>query len=326
MFERLKNGWRLSSQVRKKIFSDKALLYYSVLSAIIIIAEASVIFGSFLFINIGTFAAASSSSSASSSSLSNAQTADFIVLLFLFYVISSFTSAYMLMALYIAFKSYSNGVKIGIGQAIGEASAYVGVLLEWAVFYSIIIMLIRMLEARFRGVSGALFGFLASATLSIGLMFAFPVIYEQKTGPLTAMKLSAKTFISHFGSSVGGIAYSDLYGLMIILLGVVIFIAMIGVAAVVPSISLGAVLAGVVALVIFIVAGAVIASTTSSIFKLVLYDYASGRGLPDWLDENLVKSALVGKRGSAGRGSMGGFTSDETSYMNDGSNPYSGKF
>ena len=324
MFERLKNGWRLSSQVRKKIFSDKALLYYSVLSAIIIIAEASVIFGSFIFINIGTIAAASSTSS-SSSSLSNAQTVDLIVLLFLFYVVSSFTSAYMLMALYVAFKSYSKGVKIGIGQAIGEASSYVGVLLEWAVFYSIIIMLIRMLEARFRGVSGALFGFLASATLSIGLMFAFPVIYEQKTGPVTAMKMSAKPFISHFGSSVGGIAYSDLYGIMIMLLGVVIFIAAIGVSVALPSISLGVLSAGIAALIIFIVAGAVIASTTSSIFKLVLYDYASGKGLPDWLDENLVKSALVSKRGQAGNGSMGGFTSDETSYMNDGSNPYAGK-
>ncbi len=324
MFERLKNGWRLSSQVRKKIFSDKALLYYSVLSAIIIIAEASVIFGSFIFINIGTIAAASSTSS-SSSSLSNAQTVDLIVLLFLFYVVSSFTSAYMLMALYVAFKSYSKGVKIGIGQAIGEASSYVGVLLEWAVFYSIIIMLIRMLEARFRGVSGALFGFLASATLSIGLMFAFPVIYEQKTGPVTAMKMSAKTFISHFGSSVGGIAYSDLYGLMIMLLGVVIFIAAIGVSVALPSISLGVLSAGIAALIIFIVAGAVIASTTSSIFKLVLYDYASGKGLPDWLDENLVKSAIVSKRGKAGRGTMGGFTSDDTSYMNDGSNPYARK-
>ena len=324
MFERLKNGWRLSSQVRKKIFSDKALLYYSVLSAIIIIAEASVIFGSFIFINIGTIAAASSTSS-SSSSLSNAQTVDLIVLLFLFYVVSSFTSAYMLMALYVAFKSYSKGVKIGIGQAIGEASSYVGVLLEWAVFYSIIIMLIRMLEARFRGVSGALFGFLASATLSIGLMFAFPVIYEQKTGPVTAMKMSAKTFISHFGSSVGGIAYSDLYGLMIMLLGVVIFIAAIGVSVALPSISLGVLSAGIAALIIFIVAGAVIASTTSSIFKLVLYDYASGKGLPDWLDENLVKSAIVSKRGKSGRGTMGGFTSDETSYMNDGPNPYAGK-
>ncbi len=322
MFERLRNGWRLSSQVRKKIFSDKALLYYSILSAIIIIVEASAIFGSFISINIGTL---SSTSSSSSSGFSNAQTGELIVLLFLFYVVSSFTSAYMLMALYIAFKSYSNGVKIGIGQALSQASSYVGVLLEWAVFYSIVIMLIRMLEARFRGVAGALFGFLASATLSIGLMFAFPVIYEQKTGPVTAMKLSAKTFISHFGSSVGGIAYSDLYGIMIILLGVVIFIAMIGVAAVVPSISLGAVLAGVAALIIFIVAGAVIASTTSSVFRLVLYDYASGRGLPDWLDENLVKNALVAKRGSSRGGSMGGFTSDETSYSNDGTNPYSGK-
>ena len=323
----MRNGWRLSSQIRKKIFSDKALLYYSILSAIIIIVEASAIFGSFILVNIGSLTAASASSASSSSSgLSNAQTVEFVVLLFLFYVISSFTSAYMLMALYIAFKSYSNGVKIGIGQAIGEASSYIGVLLEWAVFYSIVIMLIRIIEARFRGIAGAVFGFLAAATLSIGLMFAFPVIYEQRTGPVTAMKLSAKTFISHFGSSIGGIAYSDLYGIMFAIVGVALFFVMIMAAAVFPSLSTAAVLAGIAALVIFIVAGTVIASTTSSIFRLVLYDYASGRGLPDWLDENLVKGALVKKRGAAGRGQMGGFTEDETSYMSDGSNPYAGKF
>ena len=322
MFERLRNGWRLAAQVRKKVFSDKSLLYYAVLSAIVVIVEAAVIFATLIL--PASFPLPSTSGP--SGSISTYQTLVLIVALFIFYLVSSFTSAYIMMALYIAFKSYSGGVKIGMGEAFSRASSYIGVLLEWALFYSTVIMMIRMIEARFRGFSGYLFSFLASAALSVGLIFAMPVIYEKKVGPLEAMKVSAKTFISHFGSSFGGIAYTDLYGLGIMAIGVLVFLAMILLSSFVPTVSLPAIIIGVVGLLLFIILGAVIAVTTSSIFKLLLYDYASGKGLPDWLDESMVRKALVPKRGRGGNSNFGGSAVTDDYVTGSNENPYSEKF
>ena len=304
MFESLRAGWKLSSAVRKQVFKDKALLSYMVLSAVVILLEAAVIFGSFIFAYAPSIAASANVASASTSPVI---TLAFIGALLLFYVASSFTSAYVLLALFIAFRSYAAGNKISLSSALVQARGYSKLLLEWALFYSIIILVLRILESRLRGIGAAVVGILAGVALSIGVMFALPVIYEKRVGPIKAMKASATTFVEHFGSSVGGIAYSDLYGLLFILIGILAFIislslsaglagsanANAGFAAILPLIV------GFFVMIIFIVLGATIASTTSNIFKLLLYDYASGKGLPEWIDENLVIKAVRYKKGQS---------------------------
>ena len=293
VFEQLRAGWRLASAVRKQIFNDKALLFYMVLSTIIIIVEAAAIFGTFILVNIPALSASASSSSTSNPYIS----LEFILLLLLFYVVSSFTSAYVLMALFIAFKSYTAGNRISLREALGRTSGYSRLILEWALFYSVIILLIRLLESRFRGIGASIVGLIAGVALSIGVMFALPVIYEQRVGPIKAMKISASTFVNHFGSSVGGIVYSDLYGLAIALIGIAALIALSFLGAALGSIMFVAI--GFLAFLIFIIIGATISSTTSNVFKLLLYDYASGKDLPTWLDENLVKTAIRYKRSQA---------------------------
>ncbi len=261
-----------------------------VLSAFVIILEAALIFGSFIFVNLPAF-------NSNSTSQNNIFLAEAIVALIIFYVVSSFTSAYVLMALFIAFKSYTSGTKMSMGEAFRKTSGYSRLLLEWAIFYSIIIFLLRILESRLRGVGAAVVGIVAGTALSIGVMFAMPVIYEQRVGPIQAMKTSAKTFVGHFGSSVGGIAYSDLYGLMFILVGFLIFIVFMLLGGFLSSLLL--IVVGLVMLLLFVILGATIASTTSNVFRLLLYDYASGKGLPSWLDENLVMKAVRYNKGRA---------------------------
>ncbi len=290
MFERVRAGWKLASAVRKQVFSDKVLLSYMIISSAIILLEAALIFGTFIFINISALTTQASQSTPSAQSNPIIRW-EFIGYLLLFYIVSSFTSAYMLLALFIAFKSYAAGTKISMSQALHQTASYSTLLLEWAVFYSIIILLIRILELRFRGIGAAILGLIAGVALSIGVMFALPVIYEQHVGPIKAMKTSASVFLNHFGSSVGGIAYSELYGLMFILFGFIV----LGLAGATTSLLLAVL--GFVIMIIFIVLGVTISSTTSNVFKLLLYDYATGKGLPAWLDENLVIKAITYKKG-----------------------------
>lgn len=286
----MRAGWKLGSAVRKQVFKDKALLSYMVLSAFVIIMEAVLIFGSFLLVSFPAF-------KNNPTSQNNVFLAEAAVALIIFYVASSFTSAYVLMALFIAFKSYTSGAKISMGEAFRKTSSYSRLILEWAIFYSIIILILRIIESRLRGVGAMVVGIVAGAALSIGVMFAMPVIYEQRVGPIQAMKISAKTFIGHFGSSVGGIAYSDLYGLMFALVGFLIAVVFMLLGDFLSSLIL--IVVGLGLLLLFIILGATIASTTSNVFRLLLYDYASGKGLPAWLDENLVIKAVRYNSGRA---------------------------
>lgn len=279
MFENIKAGWKIASQTRKSILKDKGLFIYPILSAIIVIIEALVIFGTLFFLS-GT----------TGSSLW------YIVGLFLLYLVSAFTSTYMLMALMVAYRSFEKGKKMGIREAMSSISSYTMVIFEWALFTAIVLTLLRMLESRTRGVSRLVISALGGAAISLATLFAVPIILDEKTGPIKTIETSVSFIAKNFGSTIGGILCSDLYGLAFILLGFVMIIVAI-VAGITTSIFAVAVilLAIAIGLIIF---GAVMSTITANIFKLVLYDYTKTGELPEGFDKELMKSAIKQKGAS----------------------------
>lgn len=278
MFENLKNGWKLGSATRKLIFKDKQLMLYPVLSLLITIVLMAAIFLPIVFF---------------SATLSSPL---FILGLILFYIVVSFVSTYVLMALLIAFRSYTKGKEISIGEAMHLTRPYTVQIIEWALFYTMLVMVLRLVESRFGGIGRLVIGSIGSLAIAAATLFAVPVILDKKVGPITAVKESSQMLIHHFGNTFGGIVYADLYSMIFTLPGILIIVAAVFIASSSP-IGLLVILGGIgVALVAF---GSVINYTTSNAFKLILYDYTNGKGLPEGFTKDMMQSAIKRKQSAS---------------------------
>lgn len=286
MFENMKKGWALARATRKLVFGDRSLFIYPVLAAIISFIEFLAIFGSLVLSTFSVGAAANGS----------ANTAAFIVALVIYYFIVIFTSTYFLMAMMIAFKGYLKGNRISIGEAMSQTAQYTKLIVQWALFYTFVIMLIQILESRFRGIGRVLIGTIASMVVALATFFAIQIILDKRLGPVGAVKESTKFIIAKFGKTFGGIVYSDLYALGFILGGIAAM-------ALGGFLSAFSIVAGVVVLVagfVLLVAGIIINFVLVNIYKLILYEYSNGGALPPGIDKNLVDGSIRKKAASGG--------------------------
>ena len=291
MFERIGAGWKLGKASRKLIFKDKKLLFFPLVSAFFGILETSIIFGLLgaFYLNI--------SSLLPSNSGTYSQIFIFLAFLLL-YIFVSFTSTFLIISMYTSLDEFEKGNTIGVIKAMSLSKPYIGLAFKWGLFSGIVLTVIRVIESRFRGVGAIIIADLGGLALSMASLFAVPVIYEKKIGPIQAVKESFRMIVSFFGPTFGGFAYIDIFGLAIVGLG---FLVLIG----------GLVLLGLgsgflaffivlVVAIIIIITGILITQASSNVFRLVLYNYSQGKGLPKDFDadEETIRQAMKRKRGS----------------------------
>ena len=277
MFENLKNGWKLGSATRKLIFGDKGLLVYPIVGGIITFLLALALFVPLVL----TIATASNTL--------------ILAAVILFGFVSTFVSIYFLVALLLAFRQYSRtGKKMAIGDALAQASQYWVQILEWAVFYTIIVTILRAIESRLQGIGGFLIGAIGSMALALATIFVVPSIIDNKTGPIKSIESSVKMITKNFGATFGGIIYSDLYALMFTIPGIILFIVGIIIAfgAFIPGIALA-----IVGIVLFVF-GMMLNYVTSNAFILILYDYVNTRKLPKGFTKEMMDKAIRKKKSS----------------------------
>ena len=273
MFENLATGWKIGKAIRKLVFSDKGLLVYPLVTAIAALVELVLIFGTFLL----------------STGFSSA---GYIAALVVFYIVTTFTSTYIIVAMLLGFRSYTSGKKISFSEALSAASQYSKLILEWAIFYSVVILIIRLIESRMRGIGGILLGSAVSIGLAVATVFVIPVIIDEKVGPIDAMKSSTEFFVKNFGKSAGGLIYSDLYNLIFIIGG--ILIGLLGAVIVISSTPILGVPVLIIGFLVLIF-GILMTTVMSNVFRFVLYEYMNGKKLPDGLSEELIKSSVKKK-------------------------------
>ncbi len=281
MFENVAAGWKLGAAIRKLVFSDKRLLIFPAIAGMVILLETVAI-----FLSLFMFGASNS--------------AVFIIGLIAYYVIVYFTSAYVLVAMLIAFRGFGAKKSMGILDAFSQASGYVVQIFEWAVFEAIVTMIIRVIEQRLGAIGSMIFGFAASIAMSAATAFAIPVIVDKRTGPVATLKESAGFIVKNFGKTFGGLAYSELYSLIFVVLGVLVVLA--GVFALGASVILGAAMA--VLGIMLIVFGAMLNYILSNVYRFVLYDYMNGGKLPQGISKDMVDTSVKTQRQN--RGGFGG--------------------
>lgn len=289
MFERMRAGWRLAKSVRKSVSSHKGLISYPILAGIVALIIFMATFIS-LFITIPL-------NLSGNNNIFLIYLAGFILV----YILIGFFSTVILLSMLTAYRSVLSGENMGFRRSLGIGFTYRKQAFEWAVFYSILVMILRMIESRFRGVGRIIIGAVGSFMISVAIFFAVPAILDYKCGPIRAVEHSVDTIRRNFGQTFGGIAYIDLYTLAIVLLGFIIFMAglLIGIATL-TAVGLAAML--ILGLIIMAI-GAILNFMYSNVFKLVLFDYANGRGLPPGFNESDIKIAT---RQRSSR--FGGFT------------------
>lgn len=277
MFERMKAGWRLASNIRTMVKSNRELLVYPVVSAIIgILLFAATLLGSFLIpTNI------------------QMQYREIIAVV-IAYIVTAFVSTYFLVAMLIDFRSTISGTRIGMGESLSMTRPYTVRILEWAVFYTILVMLLRLLESRFRGISAIVIGIVGSIGITIATFFAVPAILEKKVGPIQAVKESVSTITRTLGPTFGGMVYVDLYTLAYVLLGICVIILSVFLLSAFLFLMIAVIVVGI-GIIIF---GLIQNYTYFNILKLVLYDYYNGVQLPEGLTEELINAAVRTRKGT----------------------------
>ncbi len=289
MFESLSAGWKVASATRRVVFQDKQLLLYPVVSGIAGAVEfaaliAILVFGSLL---VPAGMTQSATSQGTSSALLYA-------VIFIFYVVIGFTSTYVIMAMLIAFKSYMNGKKISMLDALGQTSPYAVLILEWSVFSTTIVFIVRAIENRLGPLGQIIFGTVAAIAISAGTVFVVPIILEEKVGPIDAIRSSVNTLTKAFGQSFAGILYTDLYGMGITIIGIILIVGGVFMAASSATVSLLAMGAGGIMLVF----GVLVTSVLGNTFKLILYEYTKTGSLPDGFTKEMMESAVRYRGGS----------------------------
>ena len=280
MFETLRNGFRLGSATRRLVFRDKGLLAYPIVMGILSVVEFVILFLGSLVLGGGLAA------------ITGGVTPTLIVGVVAFYLASAFTTTYATIAMLLAFRSFVRGKKMGLREAFAAARPYLTLAFEWALFYTTVVMVLNLIESRFRGVASLIISAVGSLALTVAIMFAVPAIVDNGAGPIKAVETSAKTLVRHFGATFGGIAYTDLYSIAIAFAGIVMIIAgafstYLSVFIGIPLIALG---------IIVFAFGAILGFALSNVFRFVLYEYVNGKPLPREFDEGLIRGSVRTRR------------------------------
>ena len=280
MFERMKAGWRLAKQVRHSVSKDRTLYLFPILSGFVgVLLFAMTFLALFLAFPLG------------SSGGDYFYLAGFI----LTYVLVGFFSTYFLMSMLIAYRAYSGGNPVSFRSAMSQAWGFKTQILEWAVFYTILVMILRVIESRFRGIVQLLVATAGSLLIAIATFFAVPAILNNKVGPIKAVEESVSTIKKNFGSTFGGVAYVDLYTLIFTLGGFLIILLSIFLLSVFASLLI--MISGIAAGLVIMAFGLILNYTYLNVLKLVLFDYVNGKGLPEGFNEGDIRNAIR-KRGA----------------------------
>jgi hypothetical protein len=271
----MKAGWRLARQVRHSVSKDRTLYLFPILSGFV---------GVFLFAM--TFLALFLAFPLGSSG------GDYLYLLgfILAYILVGFFSTYFLMSMLIAYRAYASGNPISFRSAMSQGWEFKLQILEWAVFYTILVMILRVIESRFRGIVQLIVASAGSILIAIATFFAVPAILDNKVGPIKAVEESVSAIKKNFGSTFGGVAYVDLYTLIFTLGGLLIILLSIFLISSVASMLI--MISGIAVGLVIMAFGVILNYTYLNVLKLVLFDYINGKGLPEGFNEVDIRNAI----------------------------------
>ncbi|MDE1856574.1 MAG: hypothetical protein KGH98_00655 [Candidatus Micrarchaeota archaeon] len=298
----LGKGWMLGGAVSRMVYKDKKLLVYPSIAVLLSTLLTLVVFAPLAISPQGPGALG------------------VVLLLIVWYVLIGTITFYLDMALLIEFRGDYGGKKVGVRSALAQALGYMPYVAAWAIVYGLIMIVLDYVESLVRGYggagAGAIFGIFAGFSVNAALLFVFPAIFEDRLGPIEAIKKSVDIVKRRFGQTFAGFAFTVLYALAFRVIGILIIVFAFLFLSGFGAIELVVLIIG---LVVFGL-GWVFANTFRMVLSLIVYDYLNGKPLPDGIDKQMLNMALL-REGDEGGGAAGGgsiFPKDiSEGYMED---------
>jgi hypothetical protein len=200
----------------------------------------------------------------------------YVIALFLGLLVASFISVYFNLGVVFAANDRIEGRTPTIKSSLAQAWTRRAVIFRWAIFSSVVGVLVNALERRF-GLIGRLVGVLGGFAWAVATYLVLPVLAFEEIGPIKAVERSAHLFKERFGAVVRTALRFGFLFLGWVLLGVALVVAGFIVALKVPAAGLALMVIGVFAMIII----AMVANTANLYMRTILYRFATDQPVPD---------------------------------------------
>jgi hypothetical protein len=121
------------------------------------------------------------------------------VVLLVALALGSFATIFFNVALTYAAKEQIEGRVIGIGDATRFAWSRRSVILSWALFFSVVGLVLNAIERRV-GILSKVIGFLGALSWAVAVFFVLPILAFEELGPIEAVKRSSHLMKETFGT------------------------------------------------------------------------------------------------------------------------------
>lgn len=192
-----------------------------------------------------------------------------------------------------------------IGSCIGIASRNIWSIVRWALFATLVGLILRAIEARLKGFAGVILRVIGDATFAVASYFVIPMLAHEQIGPLAALRKSADTVRAQWRTTVRFTLRMGWWAFLVFLGSFALFGASIAGAVALVSANMtddkvavpalvGAGALVYVGLVVFVYAMLYVGAV-SAYGRTALYRYASGRPVPGFSTAALQGAAKLPK-------------------------------
>lgn len=286
MFAKIARSWEFAKISYGILWDFKSLLFFPIFS----ILAAGLVMASFIvpLASTGAFELWRDRSQ-----MTAGQQAVALVVMFLFYFCSYFVMIFFNAGLTACAMKVIRGETPTIGYGLWIASRRLPQIAGWAFVSAIVGMILKIIESTSKRLGRFIAAVMGSAWTAM-TFFVVPAIVVEGLGPIQAFKKSVGTLHGSWGERViGGFSIglmTTLLAIPIVVLGFVL-ITVVGLSHL--SLPMALAILALMGMAIFVLVAA--SSAANVIFQTLLYNYASGRMIPDGIDISNFDEAFQGK-------------------------------
>lgn len=273
MFESIGRSLLLVKTSWEILMADKKLLAFPILSGIVTILVLISFILPILF--TGAFGNAGSILS--------------IVVLFLFYLVSSFVVVFFNTALIACVNAKLNGKTMSVSEGLRVAAGHLPAIIGWAIVSATVGLILHLLQER-AGFIGDIILAMVGGVWSLVTYFVVPVLVLEDKGVIGSMKESVSLIRKTWGESIVGA------GSMVLIFVVLGILAALGVFGTMLLGNSTVFIAALALFLLLVVILAVVYGAMQGIFVTALYTYAKTGSVPSAFSHDLIANAFAPKQ------------------------------
>jgi hypothetical protein len=284
-------SWELAKESANVLMADKELIFFPILSAIV--SFIAVIILTAILAGIGLFVPGAADALAQSGDGDgNGGTIISFIILFIFYLVSSFIVTYFTSGLVGAALIRMRGGDPGFGDGIRIANQHIGSIFMYALMAATIGVLSSIIRGRGseRNLARSLLAGLIEAAWNIASFLAIPIIVSRQVSAFEAVKQSTLMLKKTWGEQIvgtAGIGFVFIIPYILVIAGGIFGMIALG------NAGWGAGMLTVIILtIILVILLAVIQTALTGIYKAAIYLYAVENVETPAFDATLIQTAF----------------------------------